>query len=686
MNAFLRLTHFDHRSGLDVKSILLAVVSIALLSWPSTLSAQKTQNWPPITASDLVLPDPTLDPQAPAVILDYQIFTDNTYTVYFTENHYERIKILREEGRKYANVEIRYIEWFDKVEEIHARVTSPDAHSTEFNGTIYDNEIFTTSKYRVSSKTFTLPDVQVGSIIEYSYRLRQPNGLPPYFAKPAAYKLEGTYAVAAAEWTVQQDLFVRHAKFVLVPSRYAVHLSTYLQNISAEALHRNPKDNSIQLEVNNIPAFQQEEFSGPEENLKTRADLFYTMGETQPYQVFWDSLAKREAKEFEVFAGKPKDIEHEAAGLVASGDSDEAKLRKIYARVQQIRNLTFETAKTKKELKEESLKENKTLVDLLSRGYGNHWEINYAFIALARAAGFRAFPVRIATRDNVLFTAQRFDVKQLNSDIAEVRLGSTKVYLDPGIRYCPFGLLPWAETGATGIRLDPVEGGMVSTPAPGSAETVERLQANLKLDAEGNLEGKLAVVFHGQQALSFRIEALQLDESGRQKLLEDVVERSLQRGSTAKLVSADGWQATDAPLKAEFELHFPNYDVRTGQRVVLPLGVMQSALRGSFTSTRRVNAVYFDYPFERYDDITLELPSGYTVESLPAAQSTEREGGQYRIGAEVVDNTIRVQRSFKQTKYYFPAASYSSLRSFYDLVRSGDEQQATLKSAISGSP
>jgi hypothetical protein len=359
MNAFRRLTYFDRRSGLDVKSILLAVVLIALLSWPSTLSAQKTQNWPPITASDLVLPDPTVDPQAPAVILDYQIFTDNTYTVYFTENHYERIKILREEGRKYANVEIRYIEWFDKVEEIHARVTSPDAHSTEFNGTIYDNEIFTTSKYRVSSKTFTLPDVQVGSIIEYSYRLRQPNGLPPYFAKPAAYKLEGTYAVAAAEWTVQRDLFVRHAKFVLVPSRYAVHLSTYLQNISAEALHRNPKDNSIQLEVNNIPAFQQEEFSGPEENLKTRADLFYTMSETQPYQVFWDSLAKREAKEFEVFAGKPKDIEHEAAGLVASGDSDEAKLRKIYARVQQIRNLTFETAKTKKELKEESLKENK---------------------------------------------------------------------------------------------------------------------------------------------------------------------------------------------------------------------------------------------------------------------------------------------------------------------------------------
>jgi hypothetical protein len=126
MNALRPGAYFTLRSVLHLKSILAAVVSIALLSWASTLAAQKAQSWPPITASDLVLPDPTVDPKTPAVILDYQIFTDNTYSVYFTENHYERIEILREECRKYANVEIR--------------LTSADAHSTEFNGTVYDNE------------------------------------------------------------------------------------------------------------------------------------------------------------------------------------------------------------------------------------------------------------------------------------------------------------------------------------------------------------------------------------------------------------------------------------------------------------------------------------------------------------------------------------------------------------------
>lgn len=679
MNSFCRRTGRACDRLPSLKLVILTVVFVVLLTRVLALWGQKTRSWPPVTTADLALPDPSVDPATPAIILDYQVVTDNTYTVYFTETCYKRIKVLREEGRKYADVEIRYFDWFEKVEEIHARVTSPNGRSTEFDGTVYDNEVLNMKKYRVNSKTFTLPGVQVGSIIEYSYRVRHPNGLPRYFAVPAAYKLEGTYAVQAAAWTVQQDLFVRHAKFVLVPNRAAVHLSTYLQNISRDALQRNSKDNTIQLEVNNVPAFQPEEDSGPEANLKTRADLFYTLGETEPYLIFWESLAKREAKEFETFAGKSKDLERELDGLFAPGDSNEVKLRKIYARVQQIRDLSFETARSKKERKEESLKDNKSAEDVLRHGYGNHWEINYTFLALARAAGLPAFPVRLASRNWVRFTPQRFDQNQLTTDIAEVQLGAAKLYLDPATPFCPFGLLPWAEAGATGIRLNSAEGKLVSTPAPQSPQTVERLQANLKLDAEGNLEGRFAVAFQGQQALAFRVEALQLDGPGRQKLLEDFIARYLRPGLTVRLLSAEGWQAADSPLRAEFELHSPNFAVHAGQRLVLPLGLLHSTEPGSFTAARRVNAIYFDFPFETYEDTVLEIPAGYTVESLPPSQLTEREAGSYQASGEIAGNTIHWNRSFRQTGYYFPATSYPGLRAFYDLVRLGDERQATLK-------
>jgi Domain of Unknown Function with PDB structure (DUF3857)/Transglutaminase-like superfamily len=664
------------------KFFIATVFAVALLFSASYLSAQKPLPWPPIAAQDLVLPDPAADPAAPAIILDYQIFTDNTY---FTETHYERIKILREEGKRYANVEIQYYEVFQKVEEIRARVTSPEGRSTEFSGTVYDREVLKMKKYRVGVKSFALPDVQVGSIIEYSYRIHSPLGMPMYFIRPDNYKLEGTYAFPLSEWTVQQNLFMRHAKFILVPSHFATHLSTYLHEISRDALQRNPKDGSIQLELNNVPAFQHEDFSGPEENLKMRADLFYTLGKTEPFQLFWESLAKREAKGLELFAGKSKSVEREAASLATSDDSSEAKLRKIYARVQQIRNLSFETPKSKKERKQETLKENKSVEDVLSHGYGYYWEINYAFVALARAAGFQAYPVRIASRDRSLFTPQRFDSNQLTSDIVEVQLGLTKLYLDPATMYCPFGLLPWAETGATGIRLDPVQGTLMSTPPPQRGDTVTRRQADLKLDADGNLQGKLALTFQGQEALARRIGAIEQDESERRKDLEEYVQRSLPQGATAKLISVEGWQATNSSLKAEFELLTPNFATRAGQRLVVPLGTFHSVAGTSLSSATRVNPIYFDYPYESYDEITLELPTGFTIESLPAPQSIDREAGHYEIGGELRGTTLHLRRSFRLFGYTFPPTAYPSLKSYLDSVRSGDEQPATLKSTAANS-
>jgi hypothetical protein len=662
--------------------LLPVLFTIALLFSSANLSAQKPATWPPITAQDLLLPDPAADPAAPAIILDYQIFTDNTY---FTETHYERIKILREEGKQYANVEIQYYEVFQRVEEIRARVTSPDGRSTEFNGTVYDREVLKMKKYRVGVKSFALPNVQVGSIIEYSYRIHSPLGMPMYFIRPANYKLEGTYAFPLSEWTVQQDLFMRHAKFVLVPSHFATHLSTYLHEISRDALQRNPKDGSIQLEVNNVPAFHHEDFSGPDENLKMRADLFYTLGKTEPFQIFWESLAKREAKGFELFAGKSKNLEREAASLAASADSSEAKLRNIYARVQQIRNLSFETAKSKKERKQESLKENKSVEDVLAHGYGYYWEINYTFVALARAAGFQAFPVRIATRDRVLFTPQRFDSNQLSADIVEVQLGSTKLYLDPATIYCPFGILPWAETAATGIRLDAAQGVLLSTSPPQRGETVTRRQADLQLDPDGNLRGKLVLTFQGQEALTRRIDAIEKDEPERRRDLEEYVQRSLPHGATAKLLSVDGWQATDSPLKAEFEVLAPDYASRAGQRLLVPLGTFHSVAGTSLSSASRINPIYFDYPYESYDEITLELPTGFTIESLPAPQSIDREAGRYEIGGELRGTTLHFRRSFRLSGFTFPPTAYPSLKSYLDSVRSGDEQPATLKPTAANS-
>lgn len=668
-----------------VPAALAFAFAIAATLLPPTTRAQTPPSWPPVPAEELALKDNAFDPGSPAMILEYEVQTDNIKS---TETVYKRIKIFREEGKKFADIEIHYFEKFTKVEEIRARVTSPSGKAEDFNGAIYDKEVIKFKKFLYNAKTFTLPNIDVGGVIEYSYRLHWHSDIPDVYKNPGRYLITEAFAYPAAEWEIQQDIAVRHGRFTLRPIKGA-RTATYSYALPKDAARHTLPDGAQELEVNYVPAFQKEEYSPPEENLKIRADVFYILnmyGDDMKY--FWLSLARRESEYYEKFIGKPKDVQKEADRLFQSGDTVEAKLQKIYARVQQIRALAYEPEKTKKERKQESLKENKSAEDVLSRGYGFANEINLVFIALARSAGFQAYPVRLAARNRAFFVMQRPDPYQLNSLVAAVLVGDTQLlgitnskFFDPATIYCPYGLLPWEETETGGIRVDNSNAKLETTPSPESKDAVTRRSAEFHLDAEGNLDGKLSVSYEGQEALRRRLKAIDQDEAERRKELEDEVQHQLAQGGSARLVSAEGWTVSGAPLKAQFEIQVPGFASRAGQRLMMPVAVFHSGEQHPFSSARRANPVYFDYPTESYEEVKLKLPPGMQVESLPATTRIERGPAVYESSASKQGNAVELKRMLKMGIYYLPAANYPALRQFYEQVRAGDEQQTVLKPA-----
>ena len=82
---------------------------------------------------------------------------------------YVRIKVLKDEGKKYGDISITHVPLLTNLEKIKARVTKPDGTVVPFNGKVYDKVVVKAGGVRVVSKTFTLPDVQAGAILEYSY-------------------------------------------------------------------------------------------------------------------------------------------------------------------------------------------------------------------------------------------------------------------------------------------------------------------------------------------------------------------------------------------------------------------------------------------------------------------------------------------------------------------------------------
>jgi len=116
-------------------------------------------------------------------------------------------------------------------------------------------------------------------------------------------------------------------------------------------------------------------------------------------------------------------MEEAVRQIVAPEDSPEIKLQKIYARTQQIRNLTFERDKNEQEQRREKLKDINSVEDVWKRGYGSGYEITWLFLALVRAAGLDASPVMVSTRNEYFFNPQLMNAFQLNTNVVLVKLG-----------------------------------------------------------------------------------------------------------------------------------------------------------------------------------------------------------------------------------------------------------------------
>src|SRR5258708_22205920 len=122
----------------------------------------------PVSADELKMTGEPKAPGAPAIILFRQVDRDDRGLTAH-EDVYFRIKILTEEGRKYADVEIPYFRKQGDVINIHARTIKPDGTIVNFGGKVFDKSIVKARGVKYLAKTFTMSDVQPGAIIEYYY-------------------------------------------------------------------------------------------------------------------------------------------------------------------------------------------------------------------------------------------------------------------------------------------------------------------------------------------------------------------------------------------------------------------------------------------------------------------------------------------------------------------------------------
>jgi hypothetical protein len=637
-------------------------MSFVLIAFFVVSAHAQKEDWLPITQQDLEIKQVPGSPGADAIQLYFANYIND---VDHYEFYYHRIKVLNEKGNSHADVEI-VIPPDGSVSSLKARTIHPDGKITEFTGKPFQKVLIKGHGLKVLAKTFTMPDVTVGSIIEYKYKV----------------DVDGIFTDNS--WTIQHELYTVKESFRMKP--YVGRLEGFEDGYQVAALYSHMPNNvkpvqkggGYELDVDNMPAFETEGYMPPQEDFVPQMRFLYVGSHVSTPDKFWKDAGEKWNNDADHFIGNRKEIGQAAAEAIGSETDPEQKLRKLYARVQQVRNLTYERERTAEEQKKENLKDNQSVADVLARGAGYRNEITFLFVALARSAGFDAAAVRSSNRHDKFFDKGLLSKRQLDSEIAVVSVSGKDIYLDPGTRFCPYGYVRWIRTSTMGLKLDKKGSTFVTVPGAPYDKAMTRRSADMSLDDSGGLKGKVTVKFEGGEALEHRLDGLETDDAGKKKLLEDELQEWVPSGAVVKLESSEGWESSDTPLTAVFDVEISGYSSVAGKRLLVPAYLFQAKRLDAFKHAERKFPVYFPYAFAESDRVSINVPAGYTLESVPQEQSARLGYAGYKNVVQFDGKQLVTQRVLQVNGIFFRLELYPEVKDFFGKVQAGDEQQAVL--------
>jgi hypothetical protein len=116
---------------------------------------------------------------------------------------------------------------------------------------------------------------------------------------------------------------------------------------------------------------------------------------------------------------------------------------------------------------------------------------------------------------------------------------------------------------------------------------------------------------------------------------------------------------------------------------LLPVGLFGAPEKHLFDHTDRVHPIYFEFPFQRKDDISIDLPLGWQVSTVPQGQTVDAKAVVYTLDAKNDKSTLHLNRVLTVDILLLKTENYSVLRTVFQKVRTADEMQAVLQPGAS---
>jgi hypothetical protein len=603
----------------------------------------------------------TADPKAPGASAVYLYHEETVDQKEKTSSSYYRIKVLTEKGKEAATVRFPYEFGADKVADIQGRTIHADGTVIPLTAKPSDLVDVKTKGFQVNTTVFTLPSVEVGSILEYRVTFRYPDG------------------VAAPTWMIQQPYFTHKARY-LFKSYNSDSIIGYSLKIGSDAKVEVDKKGGYTLNLTDVPSLPDDDWMPPLNLFKWHLRFFYTGFSSG--DAFWEAVGKSWSTFILEFTKPTGTLKKAAEEIVAPGDADAQKAEKIYAAVMKLENTDFTRQKSKVERKHDKLKDINKAEDVWKQHSGSSDEIALLYVALGRAAGLKVWPMEVVDRSRALFDRGYLSSHQLDDYIAVVELGGKEIYLDPGQKMCPYGEMHWKHTFASGFKLTEKGSVLAMTPGGNHRRSAVSREAYLTVDGTGSLKGTVRMAMTGQEALRWRQLTLENDEEEVKKQFNESMRASLPEGVQGDFDHFLALEDYSANLIGIVNVS-GSLGTMTGKHFFLPGLFFESRSTHPFVAQdKRTIPIDVHFPKLEQDAVTYNLPPGFNVESTPQESNTSwADHALYKVHSSAANSSVTVQRTLGYNFTLLDPKEYSNLHDFYLKVAAADQQPLVLTRA-----
>lgn len=606
------------------KQIILFAIAI---TFTNIVIAQKAPiKFGKVTLEELEMTNCDIDTSAVAVVLcDYGVF--NRENIEFTRTC--RIKILKKEGVRYANVYVRNRGTLALKARTYNLVDG-NIEITKMKGESIYEEKFKKQKF---ATRFTLPNVKVGSVIEFTYT---------FFGIPSQWRFQNTIPVKWSELRMPENT-----------SEVSIQrIFTGFEYIKAE--------DDIRWYAKDLPAFKNEPYMSSQSNFITKFDIeirkFNLRWYSGMFTTSWEQVSKTLLDDY-YFGDKIRN------DLYLTKDAN--RIKKLNVSDLKKAQIAFEFIRNEIAWNEyEHVFAYGDLHSVFKDKVGSSAEINLMLISLLKKIGLNVHPVALSTRENGILSPFFPSLAKLNYVIAHLEIGDEIFLLDATEKNLPFGVLPKRCLNGEGRFIDKKVSKWVKLDSKASSKEVSYY--TLKLHETGEIEGTISNNLFDFAAFDFRNKLEEYTSS------DDYIseKESQYAGLNILKYNFENMDSISKPISAKYEISFMNdANVMPGKIYLNPF-FLNKVNDNPFKTPDREFPVDFIHPISKTYVLNLTIPDGYEINSLPEATRVNLPGnkGSFYCTAKANNQLINLTYKFEIKDPVILPNEYQYLQQFYELL------------------